>query len=74
MNNKVSQETSDLIRDIVENIHIAGYGKLSPEKTKDMLVKNLEAAIMFAKKDEFANAANRLKMAEAFANALKTKV
>ena len=74
MNNKVSQEASNLIRDIMENIHVAGYGKLSPEKTKDMLVKNLEQALVFAKKDEFANCVNRLKMAEAFANALKTKV
>lgn len=72
--NDISQEALAQIKDIIENIHIAGYGKLSPEKTKDVLIKNLEQAIVFAKKDEFANCVNRLKMAESFANALKVKV
>lgn len=71
---QVSLQLLDQIKDILENVHIAGYGKLSPERTKDMLIKNLEQAIVFAKKDEFANSLNRIKMAEAFADALKQKV
>lgn len=70
----VSLQLLDQIKDILENVHVAGYGKLSPERTKDMLIKNLEQAIVFAKKDEFANSLNRIKMAEAFADALKQKV
>lgn len=70
----VSLQLLDQIKDIIENVHVAGYGKLSPERTKDMLIKNLEQAIVFAKKNEFANSLNRIKMAEAFADALKQKV
>lgn len=71
MNHDISKEALAQIKDILENVHIAGYGKLSPEKTKDILVKNLEQAIVFAKKGDFAGSLNRLKMAEAFADALK---
>jgi hypothetical protein len=74
MNTEISKEALAQIKDILENVHVAGYGKLSPERTKDMLIKNLEQAIVFAKKDEFANSLNRIKMAEAFADALKQKV
>lgn len=74
MNTEISKEALAQIKDILENVHVAGYGKLSPERTKDMLTKNLEQAIVFAKKDEFANSLNRIKMAEAFADALKQKV
>jgi hypothetical protein len=74
MNTEISKEALAQIKDILENVHVAGYGKLSPERTKDMLIKNLEQAIVFAKKAEFANSLNRIKMAEAFADALKQKV
>lgn len=73
MNTDISEVALAQIKDILENVHVAGYGKLSPEKTKDMLIKNLEQAIVFAKKEEFANTLNRVKMAEAFAAALKGK-